>query len=52
MSARAKTDLQLCILTRENIEKLIEIEPRIASSLMKNAAQVIAGLREQLYGKG
>lgn len=51
LGARAKTELRLCVLARESIEQLLEIEPRIGSALLKNAARTIAGLREEMYGK-
>lgn len=49
LSARACTDIKLCVLTHDDMTKLMEIEPLIATSLLKNSAHIIAELREQLY---
>jgi len=47
LGARAKTDLRLCTLFREDVIKLIEINPQIAVSLLETVSRRIAQMREK-----
>jgi len=49
LGARAKTDLKLCSLQRDNIIKLIEINPHIAVSLLETVSKQISEIRKDLY---
>ncbi len=49
LGARAKTDARLCILKRDDIIRLIEINPGVAVSLLENVSKRIARIREKMY---
>jgi len=51
LGARAKTDVSLRVLERDDLLALIDAEPGIAVALLETSARRIAQLRDQLYGK-
>lgn len=49
LSARAKTDVSLRILQRDDLRQLMEAEPSIAIALLEVNAKRLARLREKVY---
>jgi len=49
LGARAKNDLRLCTLSREDLIKLIEVSPQISISLLETLSKRIAQIRDQIY---
>ena len=49
LGARAKTDLRLCTLNREDLIKLIEVVPQISIALLEMLSKRIAQFRDQIY---
>lgn len=49
IGARAKTDLLLCSLSRDNILKLVDIYPTMAVSLLETVAKQVASMRDVTY---
>lgn len=49
LGARAKTELHLCVINRDDLLKLIEINPEISLSLLKLVSRQVANLRSEKY---
>ncbi|MCK4502260.1 MAG: cyclic nucleotide-binding domain-containing protein, partial [Desulfuromonadales bacterium] len=49
LSARTNSDSQFCILKSDDIEKLVEIHPGIALSLLETVSRRVANLRDTMY---
>ena len=49
LGARAKTDLRLCTLNREDLIGLIEVSPQISIALLETLSKRIAQIRARIY---
>jgi ABC-type multidrug transport system ATPase subunit len=49
LGARAKTDLRLCTLSREDLVGLIEVSPQISIALLETFSKRIAQIRDRIY---
>jgi len=49
LGAKAKTDVSLCIINRNDLLKLIEINPEISATFLKVISRQVAKIRESMY---
>lgn len=49
LGAKAKTDLKLCVITRDDLLKLITINPDVSITFLENISKQVAAIRQDLY---